>query len=42
MQGRFAIHVELTPLVANDFVRIPTEPKNALTGSMPRCSRPTA
>ena len=31
MQGRFPIRVELTPLVAEDFVRILTEPKNALT-----------
>ncbi|HEX3757637.1 MAG TPA: ATP-dependent protease ATPase subunit HslU [Kofleriaceae bacterium] len=31
MQGRFPIRVELTPLVADDFVRILTEPKNALT-----------
>ena len=31
MQGRFPIRVELTPLAADDFVRILTEPKNALT-----------
>jgi ATP-dependent HslUV protease ATP-binding subunit HslU len=31
MQGRFPIRVELTPLVAADFVRILTEPQNALT-----------
>jgi ATP-dependent HslUV protease ATP-binding subunit HslU len=31
MQGRFPIRVELTPLVAEDFVRILTEPKNAMT-----------
>ncbi|HEU0032857.1 MAG TPA: ATP-dependent protease ATPase subunit HslU [Kofleriaceae bacterium] len=31
MQGRFPIRVELAPLVAEDFVRILTEPKNALT-----------
>jgi len=31
MQGRFPIRVELTPLLAGDFVRILTEPKNALT-----------
>ena len=31
MQGRFPIRVELTPLTAEDFVRILTEPKNALT-----------
>jgi ATP-dependent HslUV protease ATP-binding subunit HslU len=31
MQGRFPIRVELTPLVADDFVRILTEPRNALT-----------
>ena len=31
MQGRFPIRVELTPLVAEDFVRILTEPQNALT-----------
>jgi len=31
MQGRFPIRVELTPLVAADFVRILTEPANALT-----------
>jgi ATP-dependent HslUV protease ATP-binding subunit HslU len=31
MQGRFPIRVELTPLTADDFVRILTEPKNALT-----------
>jgi ATP-dependent HslUV protease ATP-binding subunit HslU len=31
MQGRFPIRVELEPLTAGDFVRILTEPKNALT-----------
>ena len=31
MQGRFPIRVELTPLLAPDFVRILTEPQNALT-----------
>jgi ATP-dependent HslUV protease ATP-binding subunit HslU len=31
MQGRFPIRVELSPLRAEDFVRILTEPKNALT-----------
>ncbi|MGE0868117.1 MAG: ATP-dependent protease ATPase subunit HslU [Kofleriaceae bacterium] len=31
MQGRFPIRVELQPLVAEDFVRILTEPQNALT-----------
>jgi len=31
MQGRFPIRVELSPLVAADFVRILTEPQNALT-----------
>jgi ATP-dependent HslUV protease ATP-binding subunit HslU len=31
LQGRFPIRVELTPLVAADFVRILTEPTNALT-----------
>ena len=31
MQGRFPIRVELAPLVAADFVRILTEPKNAMT-----------
>jgi ATP-dependent HslUV protease ATP-binding subunit HslU len=31
MQGRFPIRVELTPLAADEFVRILTEPKNALT-----------
>jgi ATP-dependent HslUV protease ATP-binding subunit HslU len=31
MQGRFPIRVELTPLLADDFVRILTEPQNALT-----------
>lgn len=30
LQGRFPIRVELTSLVAEDFVRILTEPKNAL------------
>lgn len=31
MQGRFPIRVELTPLAADEFIRILTEPKNALT-----------
>jgi ATP-dependent HslUV protease ATP-binding subunit HslU len=31
LQGRFPIRVELTPLTENDFVRIMTEPENALT-----------
>jgi ATP-dependent HslUV protease ATP-binding subunit HslU len=31
LQGRFPIRVELTPLTAADFVRILTEPTNALT-----------
>ncbi len=31
LQGRFPIRVELAPLTASDFVRILTEPKNALT-----------
>ncbi|MDQ3340853.1 MAG: ATP-dependent protease ATPase subunit HslU [Myxococcota bacterium] len=31
MQGRFPIRVELSPLTAEDFVRILTEPANALT-----------
>ena len=31
LQGRFPIRVELTRLVENDFVRIMTEPENALT-----------
>ncbi len=31
MQGRFPIRVELAPLTAEDFVRILTEPRNALT-----------
>jgi ATP-dependent protease HslVU (ClpYQ) ATPase subunit len=31
MPGRFPIRVELTPLVAEDLVRIVTEPMNALT-----------
>jgi ATP-dependent HslUV protease ATP-binding subunit HslU len=31
LQGRFPIRVELSPLTASDFVRILTEPKNALT-----------
>ncbi|MBI1748820.1 MAG: ATP-dependent protease ATPase subunit HslU [Acidobacteria bacterium] len=30
LQGRFPIRVELAPLTANDFIRILTEPKNAL------------
>ena len=30
LQGRFPIRVELTPLTTDDFVRILTEPKNAL------------
>jgi ATP-dependent HslUV protease ATP-binding subunit HslU len=31
LQGRFPIRVELEPLTAGDFVRILTEPRNALT-----------
>ncbi len=31
LQGRFPIRVELTPLTRDDFVRILTEPENALT-----------
>ena len=31
LQGRFPIRVELAPLTAGDFVRILTEPRNALT-----------
>jgi ATP-dependent HslUV protease ATP-binding subunit HslU len=31
LQGRFPIRVELLPLTAGDFLRILTEPKNALT-----------
>ena len=31
LQGRFPIRVELQPLVKDDFVRILTEPKGALT-----------
>jgi len=31
LQGRFPIRVELTPLTEKDFVRIMTEPENALT-----------
>ncbi len=31
LQGRFPIRVELSPLTAEDFVRILTEPQNALT-----------
>jgi ATP-dependent HslUV protease ATP-binding subunit HslU len=31
LQGRFPIRVELQPLTADDFVRILTEPRNALT-----------
>jgi ATP-dependent HslUV protease ATP-binding subunit HslU len=31
LQGRFPIRVELTPLTEDDFVRIMTEPENALT-----------
>jgi ATP-dependent HslUV protease ATP-binding subunit HslU len=31
LQGRFPIRVELTPLTEQDFVRIMTEPENALT-----------
>jgi ATP-dependent HslUV protease ATP-binding subunit HslU len=31
LQGRFPIRVELEPLTAEDFVRILTEPQNALT-----------
>ena len=31
LQGRFPIRVELKPLTESDFVRIMTEPENALT-----------
>ncbi len=31
LQGRFPIRVELTPLTEGDFIRIMTEPENALT-----------
>jgi ATP-dependent HslUV protease ATP-binding subunit HslU len=31
LQGRFPIRVELSPLTEDDFVRIMTEPENALT-----------
>ncbi|MGE5926095.1 MAG: HslU--HslV peptidase ATPase subunit, partial [Gemmatimonadota bacterium] len=31
LQGRFPIRVELTPLTEADFIRIMTEPENALT-----------
>jgi len=31
LQGRFPVRVELTPLTEEDFVRIMTEPENALT-----------
>src|SRR5690242_3248759 len=31
LQGRFPVRVELTPLTEDDFVRIMTEPENALT-----------
>jgi ATP-dependent HslUV protease ATP-binding subunit HslU len=31
LQGRFPIRVELTPLTEQDFIRIMTEPENALT-----------
>src|SRR2546421_1850849 len=31
LQGRFPIRVELSPLTREDFVRIMTEPENALT-----------
>ena len=31
MQGRFPIRVELSPLTADDFIRILTEPRNAMT-----------
>ncbi|MFI5280991.1 MAG: ATP-dependent protease ATPase subunit HslU, partial [Gemmatimonadales bacterium] len=31
LQGRFPIRVELTPLTEDDFIRIMTEPENALT-----------
>ena len=31
LQGRFPIRVELTDLTKDDFVRILTEPQNALT-----------
>jgi ATP-dependent HslUV protease ATP-binding subunit HslU len=31
LQGRFPIRVELTPLTEADFIRIMTEPENAIT-----------
>ena len=51
LQGRFPIRVELQPLTEADFIRIMTEPENALTDSTRRwwrrrerssSSRPTA
>ena len=35
LQGRFPIRVELQPLTEEDFVRIMTEPENALTQAVP-------
>ena len=35
LQGRFPIRVELQPLTEQDFIRIMTEPENALTGAVP-------
>ena len=37
LQGRFPIRVELEPLTRDDFVRILSEPQNALTGSTRSC-----
>ncbi len=42
LQGRFPIRVELGALSKDDFVRILTEPKAALTTQYRRCSRPKA
>ena len=42
LQGRFPIRVELKPLTEEDFVRILTEPENALTKQYRRCARPRA
>ena len=42
LQGRFPIRVELSALGKDDFVRILTEPKAALTRSTRRCCRPKA
>ncbi len=40
LQGRFPIRVELEPLTDADFVRILTEPENALTKQYTRCWPP--